>query len=64
MEYEIPLVPTIIIGIVLGPMYAMGITFHGLQASNTSCTEHLSYDMYVDREQDSPHFFTNKDVRK
>lgn len=60
----IPLVPTIIIGIVLGLMCALGITFHGLQTSNTSGTEHLSYDMYVDREQDPPHFFTNKDVRK
>lgn len=60
----IPLVPTIIIGIILGLMCAIGMTFHGLEVSNTSGSEQLSYDMYVDKDQDPPHFFTNKDVWK
>lgn len=60
----IPLIPTIIIGIVLGLMCALGITFHGLETSNVSGAKHLSYDMYVDMEQDPPHFFVNKNVRK
>lgn len=60
----IPLIPTIIIGIALGLICALGITLHGLETSNTSGSERLSYDIYVDREQDPPHFFTNKDARK